>query len=160
AQPPHASLNLLQRAFGEQPISRNPLLSPEFPSVSLMFANRASDVQSRPASGEVILRAPGSEAILVARLEHQGVFDFCRIRHQAGSAIPSDELKIVWSFPMEYNESVTMDAGAVAGHPLYLPDGTVPPAHYVNWGSLFYSRASNLALGTVLSGARPAVTHY
>src|SRR5262249_23407137 len=35
-----------------------------------------------------------------------------------------------------------------------------PPAHYVNWGTLFYNRASNLALGTVLEGAKAAVTHY
>jgi hypothetical protein len=160
SQPPRPAGNFLQQAFGVQPLSTNPLLSPEFPWVSLLFANRAAEVQSRPGGGEVVLRAPGSEAVLVARLEHQGIFDFCRIRHRAGSAIPPDELKIVWAFPMEFNESMTMDAGALAGHPLYLPDGTVPPAHYVNWGTLFYNRASNLALGTVLKGAQPAVTHY
>jgi hypothetical protein len=160
AQPPHPAGNLLQQAFGVQPLSRNPLLSPEFPFVSLLFANRAAEVQSQSAGGDVVLRAPGSEAILVARLSHQGVFDFCRIRNQSGSAIPPDELKIIWAFPMEFNESMTMDAGALAGHPLYLPDGTVPPAHHVNWGTLFYNRSSNLALGTVLEGARPAVTHY
>jgi hypothetical protein len=46
------------------------------------------EVQSPQGAGEVVLRAPGSEAVLVARLEHQGIFDFCRIRHQAGSSIP------------------------------------------------------------------------
>ena len=160
AQPPHPAGNFLQQAFGAQPLSRNPLLSAEFPWVSLLFANRAAEVQSPQVGGEAVLRAPGSEATLVAHLEHQGIFDFCRIRHRAGSSIPPDELKIVWAFPMEFNESMTMDAGALAGHPLYLPDGTVPPAHYVNWGTLFYNRASNLAVGTVLEGAQPAVTHY
>ncbi len=160
AQPPHPAGNLLQQAFGVRPLNRNPLLSPEFPWVSLLFANRPAEVQSPPGAAEAVLRAPGSEAILAASLEHQGVFDICRVRHQPGSAIPSDELKIVWAFPMEFNESMTMDAGALAGHPLYLPGGTVPPAHYVNWGTLFYDRSSNLALGTVLAGAQPAVTHY
>ncbi len=149
----------MQQAFGTQPLNGNPLLSVEFPRVSLLFANRAAEVQSTHG-GEGVLRAPGSEAILVARLERQGAFNFCRIRHRTGSAIPPDELKIVWAFPMDFNESMTMDADALAGHPLYLPDGTVPPAHYVNWGTLFYDRASNLALGTVLKGAQPAVTHY
>jgi hypothetical protein len=160
AQPPRPAGNFLQQAFGVQPLSRNPLLSPEFPWESLLFSNRAAETQSPHGGSEAVLRAPGSEAILVARLEHQGIYDFCRIRHQPGSAIPPDKLKIVWAFPMEFNESMTMDAGALAGHPLYRPDGTVPPAHYVNWGTLFYNRASNLALRTVLEGAQPAVTHY
>jgi hypothetical protein len=160
AQPPKPAGNFLQQAFGIQPLSRNPLLSAEFPWVSLLLANRAAEVQSPQGGAEAVLRAPGSEAILAVRLEHRGVFDYCRIRHREGSPIPPDELKIVWAFPMEFNESMTMDAGALAGHPLYLPDGTVPPAHHVNWGTLFYNRASNLALGTVLEGAQPAVTHY
>ena len=129
SQPPRPAGNLLQQAFGVQGLSANPLLSPEFPWVSLLFGNRAAEVQSRQDDGEVVLRAPGSEAVLTARLERRGIFDFCRIRNRTGSAIPPDELKIVWAFPMEFNESMTVDAGALAGHPLYLPDGTVPPAH-------------------------------
>src|SRR5579872_2023571 len=78
AQPPHAGGNFLRQAFGTQPLSANPLLSSEFPRVSLLFANRAAEVEA-PRGGEAVLRAPGSEAILVARLEHQGVFDLCRI---------------------------------------------------------------------------------
>src|SRR5689334_16722959 len=85
AQPPRPAANILQQAFGVKPLDRNPLLSPEFPSVALLFANRASEVQSPQKGGEVLLRAPGSEAVLVASLEHQGIFDFVRIRHQAGS---------------------------------------------------------------------------
>src|SRR5262249_43947799 len=43
---------------------------------------------------------------------------------------------------------------------LYLPDGTVPPAHFVNWGTLFYNRAANLAIGTMLEGSAPAAKHW
>jgi hypothetical protein len=159
AQPPQAGASFIEDAFGRQPLDQNPLLSPEFPHISLLFANRAVAAQARGA-GEAVLRAPGSEAVMVAHLERKGIFDFCRIRHQRGSPIPPDELKLVWGFPMEFNESMTMDAGALEGHPMYLPDGTVPPAHYLNWGTLFYNRASNLALGTLLEGAQPAVTRW
>ncbi len=160
AQPPQAGANFLQDAFGRQALSGNPLLSAEFPRVSLLFANRAVAVQDRHDHGEARLRAPGSEAVMVARLEHRGEFDFCRIRHQPGSSIPPDELKLVWGFPMEFNESMTLDAGALQGHPMFLPAGTVPPAHFLNWGTLFYNRSSNLAIGTVLEGAAPAATRW
>ncbi len=159
AQPPQAGTNFLQDAFGREGLSANPLLSAEFPRVSLLFANRAVQVEGK-SPGEATLRAPGSEAVMVAHLEHQGALEFCRIRHQPGSPIPPEELKLVWGFPMEFNESMTLDAGALQGHPLYLPDGTVPPAHFVNWGTLFYNRAANLAIGTVLGGAAPAVRHW
>jgi len=88
AQPPQAGTNFLQEAFGRQPLGANPLLSAEFPRVSLLFANRDSQVEGRRRRDEVTLRAPGSEARMVARLEHQGEFDFCRIRHEPGSPIP------------------------------------------------------------------------
>jgi len=159
AQPPLAGTNFLQDAFGHEPLSANPLLSAEFPRVSLLLGNRTVQVEGRHGN-EATLRAPGSEAVMLAHLEHHGAFEFCRIRHQPGSPIPPDELKLVWGFPMEFNESMTLDAGALAGHPLYLPDGTVPPAHFVNWGTLFYDRAANLALGTVLAGAAPAAKHW
>ena len=55
---------------------------------------------------------------------------------------------------------MTLDAGALQGHPLYLPDGTIPPAHFLNWGTLFYNRASNLALGTSLAGTEPGATRW
>src|SRR2546421_2250930 len=84
-QPPKAGANLLRQAFGTQPLNQNPLLIPEFPAVSLLFANRVAEVQSRDINGDAILRAPGSDAILVASLERRGIFNFCRIRHQAGS---------------------------------------------------------------------------
>ena len=57
---------------------------------------------------------------------------------------------------MAYNESMTVDADALEGHPLYLPDGTIPPAHRLNWGTLFYNRERNFAIGTTLRGTAPA----
>jgi hypothetical protein len=39
AQPPKPAGNFLQQAFGVQPLTRNPLLSPEFPWVSARFAD-------------------------------------------------------------------------------------------------------------------------
>src|SRR5690349_2578772 len=80
-QPPQAGTNFLQEAFGRQPLSVNPLLSAELPRVSLLFANRGVHVDGRHGD-EATLRAPGSEAVMVARLEHQGALEFCRIRHQ------------------------------------------------------------------------------
>ena len=90
AQPPQAGTNFLQDAFGRQPLSVNPLLSAEFPRILLLFANRAVQVEGRHGADEATVRAPGSEAVMVASLEHQGAFHFCRIRHQPGSPIPPD----------------------------------------------------------------------
>jgi len=148
--------NFLQQAFGVQPLERSALLAPEFPGVSLLLVNRNVEVAARRGSQEALLRASGSEATLVARLEHAGVFELCRIRHEPGTPIPADDLKLVWAFPMEYNESMTLDAGALEGHPLYLPGGSIPPSHLLNWGSLFYNRSRNLALGTMLEGGAAA----
>lgn len=152
------SANILQDAFGTHPDS--PLLGPKFPSVSLNLVNVPVKVAARRGPDEVVLRAPGSEAVLRARFAHEGEFDVCRIRPEPGSPLPADELKLIWAFPMEYNESMTLDAGALEGHPLYLPDGTIPPAHHLNWGTLFYDRSDNLALGTVLEGAHPAASNW
>ncbi|HKW96539.1 MAG TPA: N,N-dimethylformamidase beta subunit family domain-containing protein [Bryobacteraceae bacterium] len=152
--------NLLQQAFGVRSLNESPLLSKEFPSVSLLLVNHAVEVKKRRGVNDAELRAEGSEAILLAHFAHEGAFDICRIRHKSGTPVPADELKLIWSFPMAYNESMTLDAGALEGHPLYLPDGSVPPAHFLNWGTLFYDRADNLALGTDLEGARPAASRW
>jgi len=157
---PLPSANLLQEMFGSQSLEKNPLLSPQFPSLSLLAVNRKVEIQLRRGAHEAVLRAPGSENTLVARFAREGQFDVCRIRHEPGTPISTEELKLIWAFPMEYNESMTLDAGALEGHPLYLPDGTIPPAHFLNWGTLFYDRADNLALGTVLEGADPAATRW
>jgi len=150
--------SMMQQAFGIRRDS--PLLNPKFPSVSLTLVNTPVKVAARRGPNEVVLRAPGSQAALRAQFSHDGAFDVCRIRPEPGSPLPADELKLIWAFPMEYNESMTLDAGALEGHPLYLPDGTIPPAHHLNWGTLFYDRSDNLALGTALQGADPAAANW
>jgi hypothetical protein len=156
--PAESAGNFLQQVFETHPDS--PLLSPKFPGVSLDLVNAPVMVKARRGPGEALLAAPGSELLLSAEFAHEGEFDFCRIRPAPGSPLPADELKLIWAFPMEFNESMTLDAGALEGHPLYLPDGTIPPAHYLNWGTLFYDRSDNLALGTVLEGATPAAARW
>ncbi len=154
----HPPEGILQQAFGIRRDS--PLLHPKFPSVSLMLVNIPVKVAARRGPDEVVLRAPGSQAVMRAQFSHQGEFDVCRIRPEPGSPLPADELKLIWAFPMEYNESMTLDAGALEGHPLYLPDGTIPPAHHLNWGTLFYDRSDNLALGTALQGGPSAAANW
>src|SRR5689334_4536294 len=153
-------LNILQDAFGIRKLDQSPLLSPQFPSLSLLLVNRKAEVDTRRSADDVVLRAPGSQVTLEARFTREGGFDVCRIRNAPGTATPAEELKLIWAFPMEFNESMTLDAGALEGHPLYLPDGTIPPAHFLNWGTLFYDRSDNLAIGTMLEGAASAVTRW
>jgi hypothetical protein len=155
-QPP----NVLQEAFGARALDQSPLLSPQFPSLSLLLVNRKVEVDARRGATDAVLRAPGSQVTLAARFTREGAFDICRIRPEPGTPMPAEELKLIWAFPMEFNESMTLDAGALEGHPLYLPDGTIPPAHFLNWGTLFYDRTDNLALGTMLEGAAPAATRW
>jgi hypothetical protein len=153
-------LNVLENAFGIRTLGQSPLLSPQFPSLSLLLANRRVEVDARRSANGVVLHAPGSQVTLVAQFTHEGAFDICRVRPEPGTPIPAEELKLIWAFPMEFNESMTLDAGALEGHPLYLPDGTIPPSHLLNWGTLFYDRSDNLALGTMLEGAVPAATRW
>ncbi len=151
--------NFLRSTFAAQAADASLLLSPDMPDLSLALANRPVAAGERSA-GAAILTAPDSEVTLEARLSREGPFDYCRIRPAAHSTLAAEELKLMWRFPMAYNESMTLDADALEGHPLYLPDGTIPPAHYLNWGTLFYNRERNLAVGTVLRGAPPAASRW
>lgn len=151
--------SFLRGAFATNQADHGLLLSPDMPRLALLLANRPVAVTAR-RSGEATLAAPDSGAPLEARLEREGPFEYCRIRPAPDSSAAPEELKLVWSFPMEYNESMTLDAGALQGHPLYLPDGAIPPAHHLNWGTLFYNRARNFAVGTTLRGAAPASTNW
>ena len=151
--------NLLQAAFAAAGADTSLLLSPDMPGLSLLLANRQATVRER-ASGAAALGRRIPKCSLVARLSREGPFEYCRIRPAPGSPLAPEELKLVWGFPMAYNESMTLDADALEGHPLYLPDGTIPPAHYLNWGTLFYNRERNLAVGTTLRGAAPAASRW
>lgn len=89
--------NFRGQAFGGQSIDRSPLLAADFPDVSLLLANRNVELKARRSPREVLVRALGFEATFVLRFERQGVFDFCRIRHQPGTPIPAEELKLIWA---------------------------------------------------------------
>jgi len=151
--------SFLSAAFATDREDRGLLLSSDMPRLSLLLSNRQAEVKQR-GTRQATLAAPASEVLLEARLLREGPFEFCRIRPAPGSSLAPEELKLVWSFTMAYNESMTLDAGALQGHPLYLPDGTIPPANFLNWGTLFYSRARNFAVGTTLRGAAPASTRW
>lgn len=157
--PAQGERDFLRAAFAGGSADSSLLLSPDMPHLALLLGNRAVTVKGR-GEGDAILVAPDSELTLQARLSRQGAFEFCRIRPAAGSFLAAEELKLEWEFPMQYNESMTLDADALEGHPLYLPDGTIPPAHYLNWGTLFYNRERNLAIGTSLRGAAAAATRW
>jgi hypothetical protein len=146
-------------AFATDQADRGLLLSPDMPRLTLLLGNRPAAVLARGNSAAA-LRAPDSEVTLEARLSREAAFEYCRIRPAPDSSLAPEELKLEWSFPMAYNESMTLDADALEGHPLYLPDGTLPPASGLNWGTLFYNRAQNLAMGTALRGAAPASRHW
>jgi hypothetical protein len=144
-------------AAGQQ--ERGLLLSPDMPRLSLLLANRPAAATQRTGH-QATLTAPASEMVLEARLSREGAFEFCRIRPAAGSPLVPEELKLVWGFPMAYNESMTLDADALQGHPLYLPDGAIPPGNFLSWGTLFYNRERNLAVGTTLRGGAPASKNW
>ena len=90
------------------------LLSPDMPRLSLLLANRQAEVKQW-RNGQSTLAAPASEVLLEARLSRDGPFEYCRIRSAAGAPLAAEELKLVWSFPMAYNESMTLDASALQG---------------------------------------------
>lgn len=154
-----AHQNFINAAFASEQAGKDLLLSPDMPGLTLTLANRPVEVKARRGR-EVTLAAPDSEVTLGARLFREGVFEYCLINAPLHSPEASEELKLLWSFPMVYNESMTLDAGALEGHPLYLPDGSIPPASELNWGTLFYNRAQNLAVGTMLRGATGASRHW
>lgn len=135
------------------------LFGPDMPDLFLFLGNRPS-VLTPAAEGGSTLTAPDSEVTLQARFWSEGAFEYCRLRHAPGSSLAAEELKLEWAFPMQYGESMTLDADALEGHPLYLPDSSIPPAHYLNWGTLFYNREANQAVGTKLRGAPPAASRW
>ena len=142
--------NFLVRAFGAP--AGQPLLGPAAPAFTLMIAGRELDVR-RTGDADVQLTAAGIPIALELRRERQDGIDLYRIRHATGSGIRAEQVRFEWRFPESYNESMTFDTGALQGQPLFLPDGRVPDNQFTNWGSLFYNREANLAVGTQLEGA-------
>jgi len=144
AQPP---ANFLQRAFGASTIDGQPLLSPAAPGISFQVASR----EPRAAAGR--LTFDGIPIELELRYERRSGIDLYRIRHAPSSELRAEQIRLAWTFPASFNESMTFDAGALQGQPLFLPNGKIPDNQFTNWGSLFYDRAANLAVGAELDGA-------
>src|SRR5262245_50380757 len=151
-----SSKNILQRAFPTAPPDRQPLLGPLAPGFSLMVAGRGLDVQPSNEPSSARLTVPGIPLQLEVHYERRADIDLYRIRHAPGSEIRAEQVRFDWRFSEAYNESMTFDTGALQGQPLYLPDGKVPDNHFTNWGSLFYNRDTNVAVGAELDGAEPS----
>ena len=153
AQPPQ---NFLQRAFGTATPDDQPLLRPPAPGLSLTIASRELEVQRTGRTNAVRLTVAGIPLLFELRHERQSGIDLYRLRHAPGSALRGEQVRFDWRFPEAFNESMTFDTGALQGQPLHLPDGKVPDNHFTNWGTLFYNREANLAVGTELDGAEPS----
>jgi hypothetical protein len=151
--PAQSRRNFLQRAFGASSPDEHPLLSALAPGFSLTVASREFDVQRTDDDSLVRLGVPGIPLGFELRYERQAGIDLYRIRLAPDSESRGEQVRFDWRFPEGYNESMTLDTGALQGQPLYLPDGKIPDNQFTNWGSLFYSREANLAVAAQLDGA-------
>jgi hypothetical protein len=134
-------------------LPEQPLLGPSAPDFNLIVAARELEVQKTKEANVARLTIAGIPLQFELRYERQAGIDLYRIRHAPGSEIRGEQVRFDWRFPETYNESMTFDTGALQGQPLYLPDGKVPDNQFTNWGTLFYNREANLAVGTALDGA-------
>ena len=150
---PPPARNFLQRAFGPDAASEQPLLSPLAPGFGLMVAARELAIERTSRPDVVQMTAAGIPLRFEMRHERTDGIDLYRIRHAAGAELRGEQVRFDWSFPEAYNESMTFDTGALQGQPLHLPDGKVPDNQFTNWGTLFYNREANVAVGTQLAGA-------
>ena len=120
----------------------------------MLVAGREFEVERTTRANVAHLTIPDIPLRFDLRYERQAGIDLYRIRHAPGSDLRGEHVRFTWTFPEEYNESMTLDAGALQGQPLFLPNGKMPDNHFTNWGSLFYNRAANLAVGVELDGAQ------
>lgn len=134
--------NLLAQAFGDAA-----------PDYSLLIASRDPAVQPTPDPNISRLTIGDIPLRLELRRERQSGIELFRFRHAADSELRAEQLRFTWTFPAAWNESMTFDTGALQGQPLYLPNGKIPDNHFTNWGTLFYNRAANLAVGAAFDGA-------
>lgn len=148
--------NFLQRAFGTASVDEQPLLSPAAPGFSILVASREFDVQRMAQSSAARLTIGDIPVRFDLRYERQSGIDLYRLRHAPDSELRGEHIRFTWTFPAAYNESMTLDTGALQGQPLHLPDGRIPDNHFTNWGSLFYNRQANVAVGVQLDGAEPS----
>lgn len=138
--------NFLQRVLGTADAANQPMLGPDAPEFTFNIAAQELTVNGSE------LAVPGSPVRLTLRHERRGGIDLYQLRHTPGSTIQGEQIRLNFVFRDEVNESMTFDTGAWQGQPLHLPNGKVPDNQFTNWGSLFYDRAANLAVGTALEG--------
>ncbi len=150
AQP---SRNFLQSILGTAAAGEQPMLSADAPRFSFAVANRAVRPGGPRVGNVVPLDVDGNPVRLELEYVRRGDIDVYRIRHAPNSPLRGEQVKVSWTLPRGWNESMTLDAGALQGQPLYLPNGNVPDNQFTNWGTIFYHRRANIAVGTQLRGA-------
>ena len=148
--------NFLQNILGTKPVDEQPMLSSVAPRFGINVASRAVKAAEHIEGGVVPLEIDGNPVKLQLQYERQQGIDLYRIRHAPDSPLRGEQVRVSWSFSQGYNESMTVDTGALQGQPLFLPNGKVPDNHFTNWGTLFYHRQANVAIGTQLAGAEPS----
>ena len=132
------------------------MLSSVAPRFGINVASRAVKAAEHIEGGIVPLKIDGNPVKLQLEYERQQGIDLYRIRHAPDSPLRGEQVRVSWSFSQGYNESMTVDTGALQGQPLFLPNGKVPDNQFTNWGTLFYHREANVAVGTHLQGAEPS----
>ncbi|MBS1830934.1 MAG: hypothetical protein JST93_36915 [Acidobacteria bacterium] len=130
-----------------------PLLSADAPDISLLIASREPTIEKTDRPDFVRLTLGDIPLRLDMRYEQRNGIDLYRLRHSQNTELRGEQIRFTWTFPATYNESMTFDTGALQGQPLYLPNGKVPDNQFTNWGSLFYNRTANLAVGVAMDGA-------
>ena len=119
----------------------------------MIVASREFDVQRTAQADTARLTIGDIPVRFTLQHERQAGIDLYRLRHAPDSELRGEHIRFTWTFQAAYNESMTLDTGALQGQPLYLPDGRIPDNQFTNWGSLFYNREANVAVGVELDGA-------
>ena len=132
------------------------MLSSVAPRFGFNVASRAVKTAGPAEGGIIPLEVDDIPVKLQLQYEREQGIDLYRIRHAPDSRLRGEQVRVSWSFSQGYNESMSVDAGALQGQPLFLPNGKVPDNHFTNWGTLFYHRDANVAVGTHLQGAEPS----
>lgn len=148
-----APRNFVQQVFGRSEAATAPMLGGNAPGFTLLIASQELKVERTARPDVVTLGLDGIPSRFEMHHEQWAGIDQYRIRQAPGSPLRGEHIRFTWDFPESYNESMTFDTGALQGQPLHLPDGKVPDNQFTNWGSLFYDRAANLAVGVQLDGA-------
>lgn len=148
-----APRNFVQQVFGQSDAAATPMLSKAAPGFSLVIASQELTIERTARPDLVRLGLTGIPSRFEMRHEQWAGLDLYRIRQAPGAPLRGEHIRFTWDFPDSYNESMTFDTGALQGQPLHLPDGKAPDNQFTNWGSLFYDRAANLAVGVQLDGA-------